>query len=76
MPRARLKQLPIPIIAASPAVIADLLQVRPDDIARGTESGALPVYIIGNRRRILIEDATAWVKSWPHVKQRNIPHAR
>jgi hypothetical protein len=64
MPRARLKKLPVSIIAASPAMIADLFSVRPDDIATAIEQG-LPSYRVGNRRRVLIEDATRWLRSHP-----------
>jgi excisionase family DNA binding protein len=73
MPRARLKKLPVPIIAASPAVIADLFSVRPDDIARAIEQG-LPSYRVGNRRRILIEDVKHWLRSKPQGKV--VSHAR
>jgi hypothetical protein len=64
MPRARLKKLPVPIIAASPAMIAELFSVRTDDIAHAIEQG-LPSYRVGNRRRILIEDAVKWMRSLP-----------
>jgi hypothetical protein len=74
MPRARLKKLPIPLIAASPAVIADLLSVRPDDIARWVQQG-LPSYHVGMRRRIFLEDARNFLRSQPRTKVKEISHA-
>jgi hypothetical protein len=70
MPRARIKPLPMPI-ACSPALLADLLDIRADDVARGIELGALIPYRVGMRRRILVADAVAWVKKWPHSKPKN-----
>jgi hypothetical protein len=72
MPRARLKKLPVDPIAVSPAMLADLLHLRADDIAKGVRSGDLPISKFGLRKRILIEDAKAFVRS--HQVRKVVPN--
>jgi len=69
MPRVHKK--PLPIVAASPAMISAMFSIRPDDLARAIEAG-LPVYRVGGtRRRILLEDAVSWLKSQPRYTMRS-----
>jgi hypothetical protein len=60
-------------LALSPASWADALDIRDDEIARGIESGALPVFCMGVKRRILAADVERWVRSWPQAKRRKVP---
>jgi hypothetical protein len=73
MARARLKKLPVPMICASPAMIASLCDLLPADIQRAVALGDIPVHCIGVRRRILLTDATAWIKSLPSTMKRRTP---
>jgi hypothetical protein len=68
MPRVHKK--PLPIVAASPATVSAMFSIRPDDLARAIEAG-LPVFKVGSRRRILIEDAISWLKSQPRYTMRS-----
>jgi hypothetical protein len=51
-------------IAVSPRALAEHLGIRYPRVLAATQSGALPVYSIGTKRRVLIVDAIAWVRTW------------
>jgi hypothetical protein len=57
MPHRHVK--PVPVVAASPAMIAAMPNTRPDDLADATAKEQIKVFQRGARRRILIEDAKA-----------------
>jgi hypothetical protein len=59
-----------PIVAASPSMITAMFSLRPDDLAKAIEQG-LPVFKVGSRRRILIEDAVKWLRSQPRYTMRS-----
>jgi hypothetical protein len=59
MPRARVKPLPYRL-AASPAMIADLLGLRADEIAEAISLRELPCFACSTRRRVLVRHALAW----------------
>lgn len=70
MPRQHIK--PVEAIAASPAMIAAMLCIRPDDLARAIAEKKIKMYQIGVRRRILVEDAKKWVRTeWREAQKRN-----
>jgi hypothetical protein len=76
MPRATRKK-PVPIIAGSPALVCAMLSVRDDDIRPGINDGSIPVYMTGKRRRIFVEDAARYVRTFPQVhKCKGLDHAR
>jgi hypothetical protein len=60
MPRARTKKI-FPL-ALSPAMTADALGIRADEIAAAILSGDLPIYRVGTRRRIFVRDALRWAR--------------
>jgi excisionase family DNA binding protein len=58
------------ILALSPAGAATALGVQPRDIYEAIEADVLPVYGIGIKRRILVSDLEAWVRSKPQPAKR------
>jgi hypothetical protein len=38
--------------------------IRPEQIQEAIRSGALPVHVIGTKKRVLVESLVAWVKIW------------
>jgi hypothetical protein len=73
MPRAHKK--PVQILAASPAMVAAMIGLRPDDLKRGIIAGTLPSYVIGNRRRVVVKDAMKWLRSQRTSKRRKPQNA-
>lgn len=65
MPRAHVK--PYQVEAASPAMIAAMFSIRPEDIARAVENG-LPVRMVGARHRILVADMRDYFRTLPTRK--------
>ena len=68
MPRVHKKL--VPIVAASPAMVAAMLSIRPDDLADAIAKKQIKVFQRGARRRVLIEDAKAWLRTWPEAKSK------
>ena len=66
----RVTKNPIVLLALSPAATATALGIRADEVAAGIASGALPVYVRGLKRRILVSDVEAFVRSWPKPTKR------
>jgi hypothetical protein len=63
MPRPQ--KNPIVYLALSPAMLATALGISTQAIYEAVAGGALgPVYVKGNKRRILVSDAERWVRSW------------
>jgi hypothetical protein len=60
MPRARIKR--IHALALSPAMLADALGVRTEEISAAIRRGELPCYVIGIRRRVFVRDALRWAR--------------
>jgi hypothetical protein len=54
-----------PVIAASPSLISAMFSINDTDIRKAIEHGKLSVFKIGNRRRLLVEDVVAWLKTHP-----------
>src|SRR5438552_2930831 len=56
-------------VAVSPAMLADVLNVRAQEIQDYIAAG-LPCYSVGIRKRILVEDAVRFVRRhWKRVKK-------
>jgi hypothetical protein len=71
MPRAG-RNKPVPIVAGSPHTVCAMLSVRDDDLRPGINSGAIPVFKIGMRRRIFVEDAAKYLRTtFPQVRSPN-----
>lgn len=69
MPRAeRKKQLPI--VAGPPHTVCAMLGIRDDDIRPAINSGEIPSYKLGLRRRIFVADAERWLRSRPPAQPR------
>jgi hypothetical protein len=66
MPRRHVN--PPPLLAASPAKIAAMFDIRPDDLAKAIKEKRLKVFQIGARRRIMLEDAKAWLRTWSEAQ--------
>jgi predicted PhzF superfamily epimerase YddE/YHI9 len=66
---------PVPIEAASPAKLAAMFNVRDADLAKAIDQG-LPVFMVGVRRRILVDDFKLYFRTLPRAtKQRKVvPH--
>ena len=75
MPRAERKNALTPV-AAPPHTVCAMLCVRDEDIRPAIDSGEIPVYRIGARRRIVIEDAVRWLRTNPQaqVQRRGVQH--
>jgi len=58
-------------IAVSPHRLADMLCLRLEVVSVAIQSGALECRRIGTKRRVLIRDAEAWLRSKPKVGVRN-----
>lgn len=68
MPRsASARKKPLPILAGSPWAVCAMLGVRDDDIRPAIKSGALKVYKLGLRRRIVVADAVEWLRTHPQI---------
>lgn len=66
---------PVPIEAASPAMMAAMFSIRDEDLAKAVDQG-LPVFQIGARRRILVDDFKLWFRTLPRAAKRKVvPHA-
>jgi hypothetical protein len=68
MPR-RIKN-PVVYLALSPAATATALGIKAQRIYDAVDSGALPVYCIGPRRKILVSDTERWVRSHERATKR------
>jgi hypothetical protein len=66
MPRVHRKS--VPVVAASPAMVAAMLNIRPDDLADAIAKKQIIVRQRGVRRRILIEDAIMWFRMWQEAR--------
>jgi hypothetical protein len=64
MPRSERRDQ-LPIVAANPHTVCAMLCVRDEDIRPGINSGAIPVYVVGKRRRIVVEDAIRYLRTFP-----------
>lgn len=64
------RKKPLEIVAASPSAVCAMLGIRDADIRGAINSGALPVYVLGLRRRLVLADAIAWLRTHPQTKQR------
>ncbi len=53
------------IVAISPAAACEALGIVWRDLDPHIKSGTLPVYTCGIRRRVLISDLEALVRTWP-----------
>jgi excisionase family DNA binding protein len=71
MPRAH--KTPLWPVALSPARAAAVLGIRPDQIQEAIRAGHLPVYTIGIKRRVLIEDLVAYVRAHFTKGSRHVP---
>jgi len=49
--------------AVSPNEAAAVLGIRAEQIKEAVRMGALPVYQLGTKRRVLIDDLVAWVRA-------------
>ena len=75
MPRpASARKKAFQIVAGSPALIADMFDIGNHDLAKAFDQG-LPVYKVGVRHRILVEDVVTWFRTLPRLTKRIIPHA-
>ena len=63
MPRPHKK--PVNVLAVSPAMLAAMLSVRPNDIRHAIDAGELKTHGFGNRSRILIKEGVTWFKKRP-----------
>ena len=75
----RVTKHPVVFVALSPAACATALGILPQEIADAIESGDLPVFVKGIRRRILVSHLERWVLTWPQPpkrKRRKASHAR
>jgi len=71
----RVTKSPVVYLALSPAATATALGIRADEVADAINSGALPVFVRGIKRRILTSDIEKWVRSWPQIKpKKDRPH--
>lgn len=72
----RVTKTPVVYLALSPAAVATAIGVRPEVVKEAISANVLPVYVKGIKRRVLIADVEAWVRSWPKAvaKKRNVPH--
>jgi hypothetical protein len=68
MPRAT--KNPIVYLALSPAATATALGIKASEVADAIDSDALPVFVKGVRRRILVSHIERWVLSWPQPAKR------
>lgn len=66
MPRER--RTPLFAVAMSPARAADAIGIRADEIYEAINAGLVPVYQKGIRRRVLVADLSAWVRTWPRAR--------
>jgi excisionase family DNA binding protein len=70
MPRVRTSRL-FPV-AVSPAQAADALGVRAEEVRDLIESAGIPLYQIGMRRRVLIEDLVRAIRRhWQQARIEN-----
>ena len=73
MPRQT--KTPVVFLALSPAATATALGIEPRKVYTAIDDGALPVFINGVKRRILVSHIERWVLSWPQLKtKRKVPH--
>ena len=63
MPRSR-RVKPVPVLAASPAMIAAMFNIRPDEVADAIARKDLKAYPLGIRKRVLVADAVKWLRTW------------
>jgi hypothetical protein len=69
LPRA-IRKKPLFPVAGPPHLVCDVLNIRDDDLRDAINSGAVPVYRLGLRRRVVIEDAVKWLRTNPQVRGR------
>lgn len=50
-------------IALSPAKLAECIGIRAEVIADAIKQDLLPCYRQGTKRRVLVQDAVAWIKN-------------
>jgi hypothetical protein len=51
-------------VAMSPDALANALMIPTRKVRAAILAGQLPIYQHGKQRRVLLEDAIAWVRSW------------
>ena len=61
MPRQHKRH--VPIVAASPAYVAAMLMIQPDDMSAAIRAGEIKFYQIGTRRRVVLDDAIQWLRT-------------
>jgi hypothetical protein len=61
----RVTKNPVVLLALSPAATATALCIQPSQVYDAIEKGKLQIFQIGIKRRILVSDIEAWVRSWP-----------
>jgi hypothetical protein len=55
-------------VAVSPAKLAECIGIKPAVVADAIKNDLLPCYRKGLKRRVLIQDAVAWIKNtWERV---------
>jgi hypothetical protein len=54
-------------VALSATSLARALQIRPEKVLAAIRDGDLPAYQLGVSRRVLIDDAVKWVRTWKRV---------
>jgi hypothetical protein len=55
-------------IALSPAKLADCIGIKPQVVTDAIKNDLLPCYRNGLKRRVLVQDAVAWIKNtWERV---------
>lgn len=67
MPRSERKK-PLPTVAGSPHTVCAMLNIRDEDIRPAINSGEIPVYKLGLRRRIVVDDAVRWLRTNPQAR--------
>jgi len=73
----RVTKNPQVYLALSPAAVATALGIRPDEVADAINSGALPVHVMGLKRRVHVSDIERWFRSWKQIEpKKDRPHAR
>jgi excisionase family DNA binding protein len=50
-------------IALSPAKLAECLGIKRETVADAIKNDLLPCYRHGTKRRVLVQDAVAWIKN-------------
>ena len=73
----RMTKTPQVFLALSPAAVATALGVRADEVATAINSGALPVHVMGLKRRVHVSDIERWFRSWKQIEpKKDVSHGR